>query len=134
MRNGKTIRVTEYWVLNLLDGGNAKKKILFSNRYGEIDRENRILLQKMSDIMRNPSGVVQTKSTQQQQPQQQPGKGPVSLNKVRPQQQPGKGPVSLNKVRPQQQPGKGPVSLNKVRASVAQQGKKINQVVTRWRC
>mmetsp|Transcript_10874 Transcript_10874/g.26687 ORF Transcript_10874/g.26687 Transcript_10874/m.26687 type:complete len:315 (+) Transcript_10874:627-1571(+) len=32
---------------------NLKREQLLEERYGEIDRENRILLQKMSDIMRN---------------------------------------------------------------------------------
>jgi len=49
---------------------NLKREQLLEERYGEIDRENRILLQKMSDIMRNP--------TMSKQP---PLKGPVSLNK-----------------------------------------------------
>lgn len=34
---------------------NLKREQMLEERYGEIDRENRILLQKMSDIMRNPS-------------------------------------------------------------------------------
>jgi len=49
---------------------NLKREQLLEERYHEIDRENRILLQKMSDIMRNPaSGSTRTAS------------GPPSLNR-----------------------------------------------------
>lgn len=52
---------------------NLKREQLLEERYGEIDRENRILLQKMSNIMRNPQFSL-TK--------QVPTRGPASLNKV----------------------------------------------------
>jgi len=49
---------------------NLKREQLLEDRYHEIDRENRILLQKMSDIMKHPSiGGDRGKS------------GPVSLNR-----------------------------------------------------
>ncbi|CAD7933861.1 unnamed protein product [Amoebophrya sp. A120] len=38
---------------------NLKREQLLEERYGEIDRENRILLQKMSDIMRNSTFAAQ---------------------------------------------------------------------------
>ncbi|CAD7933482.1 unnamed protein product [Amoebophrya sp. A25] len=40
---------------------NLKREQLLEERYGEIDRENRILLQKMSDIMRS-SAIMQPKA------------------------------------------------------------------------
>mmetsp|Transcript_116457 Transcript_116457/g.267383 ORF Transcript_116457/g.267383 Transcript_116457/m.267383 type:complete len:367 (-) Transcript_116457:387-1487(-) len=49
---------------------NLKREQLLEERYSEIDRENRILLQKMSDIMRH-GNLAQTADP----------KGPVSLNK-----------------------------------------------------
>jgi len=51
---------------------NLKREQMLEERYSEIDRENRILLQKMADIMRNPSFSA---------PRPQVAKGPVSLNK-----------------------------------------------------
>lgn len=33
---------------------NAKKEAMLERRYTEIERENRILLEKMSNIMQNP--------------------------------------------------------------------------------
>jgi len=51
---------------------NLKREQMLEERYSEIDRENRILLQKMADIMRNPSCSA---------PRPQQAKGPVSLNK-----------------------------------------------------
>lgn len=50
---------------------NLKREQMLEERYSEIDRENRILLQKMADIMRNPSASVPPKEN----------RGPVSLNK-----------------------------------------------------
>lgn len=48
---------------------NLKREQLLEERYHEIDRENRILLQKMSDIMRTPSSSTRAAS------------GPPSLNR-----------------------------------------------------
>jgi E3 ubiquitin-protein ligase TRIP12 len=39
---------------------NAKKEQLLEDRYHEIDKANRILVQKMSDIMKGPGPVTQT--------------------------------------------------------------------------
>lgn len=49
---------------------NLKREQMLEERYSEIDRENRILLQKMSDIMRQPSFSMVKEA-----------KGPHSLNK-----------------------------------------------------
>lgn len=49
---------------------NLKREQMLEERYSEIDRENRILLQKMSDIMRHPTFSVPKEP-----------KGPVSLNR-----------------------------------------------------
>jgi E3 ubiquitin-protein ligase TRIP12 len=49
---------------------NLKREQLLEDRYMEIDRENRILLQKMSDVMRKPAFEYRTKV-----------KGPVSMTK-----------------------------------------------------
>merc|ERR1719498_2026240 len=49
---------------------NMKREQLLEDRYMEIDRENRILLQKMSDVMRKPAFEHRTKV-----------KGPVSMTK-----------------------------------------------------
>jgi len=49
---------------------NLKREQILEERYSEIDRDNRILLQKMSDIMRHPTFSVP-----------QAPKGPVSLNR-----------------------------------------------------
>eukprot|EP00397_Hematodinium_sp_SG-2012_P018468 GEMP01018921.1.p1 GENE.GEMP01018921.1~~GEMP01018921.1.p1 ORF type:complete len:350 (+),score=64.77 GEMP01018921.1:118-1167(+) len=49
---------------------NLKREQMLEERYSEIDRENRILLQKMADIMRQPNFSAQKES-----------KGPMSLNK-----------------------------------------------------
>ncbi|KAF4690558.1 hypothetical protein FOZ63_032414 [Perkinsus olseni] len=57
---------------------NAKREQLLEERYCEIDRENRILLQKMSDIMRQPSATLQSAQPTGGMNQQ----GPVSLNKT----------------------------------------------------
>ena len=69
-----TIDCTEPKVLKLDHiRNNLKREQMLEERYGEIDRENRILLQKMSDIMRNPT-LSLTKHAHQH--------GPISLNKV----------------------------------------------------
>jgi len=49
---------------------NLKREQLLEDRYMEIDRENRILLQKMSDVMRKPAFEFRAKV-----------KGPVSMTK-----------------------------------------------------
>jgi E3 ubiquitin-protein ligase TRIP12 len=49
---------------------NMKREQLLEDRYMEIDRENRILLQKMSDVMRKPAFEYRSKV-----------KGPVSMTK-----------------------------------------------------
>jgi len=49
---------------------NLKREQLLEDRYMEIDRENRILLQKMSDVMRKPAFEYRSKV-----------KGPVSMTK-----------------------------------------------------
>jgi E3 ubiquitin-protein ligase TRIP12 len=49
---------------------NLKREQLLEDRYMEIDRENRILLQKMSDVMRKPAFEYRTKV-----------KGPASMTK-----------------------------------------------------
>lgn len=54
---------------------NLKREQLLEERYSEIDRENRILLDKMSSIMREKMTPRTPRETQVQ------GKGPVSLNK-----------------------------------------------------
>jgi len=61
---------------------NLKREQMLEERYGEIDRENRILLQKMSDIMRNPSFSLsgQMGNDPSKNPALTRG-GPVSLNK-----------------------------------------------------
>merc|ERR1719350_735255 len=49
---------------------NLKREQLLEERYYQIDKENRILLQKMSDIMKNPSySTIRSRS------------GPPSLNR-----------------------------------------------------
>ena len=40
---------------------NLKREQLLEDRYMEIDRENRILLQKMSDVMRKPAFEMRSK-------------------------------------------------------------------------
>jgi len=50
---------------------NLKREQLLEERYHEIDRENRILLQKMSDIMRTPPASSSTRAAS----------GPPSLNR-----------------------------------------------------
>jgi len=54
---------------------NLKREQLLEDRYMEIDRENRILLQKMSDIMRKPGFDSPIKHSK--------GRAPFSLNKDR---------------------------------------------------
>ena len=49
---------------------NLKREQMLEERYSEIDRENRILLQKMSDIMRQPTFSMMKEA-----------RGPNSLNK-----------------------------------------------------
>lgn len=49
---------------------NLKREQMLEERYSEIDRENRILLQKMSDIMRHPTFSLPRSPS-----------GPVSLNR-----------------------------------------------------
>lgn len=49
---------------------NMKREQLLEDRYMEIDRENRILLQKMSDVMRKPAFEYRSKKS-----------GPVSMTK-----------------------------------------------------
>lgn len=51
---------------------NLKREQMLEERYSEIDRENRILLQKMADIMRQPGFSV---------PKGKDARGPISLNK-----------------------------------------------------
>jgi E3 ubiquitin-protein ligase TRIP12 len=58
--------------------GNLKKEQLLEERYTEIDRENRILLKKMSDIMKQPA--VGTMTPREARPVSL-ASGPTSLNR-----------------------------------------------------
>lgn len=60
--------------------GNLKKEQMLEERYTEIDRENRILLQKMSNIMKQPQSARGPGPTAPPQPRTSSAGPPRSLN------------------------------------------------------
>lgn len=62
---------------------NLKREQMLEERYSEIDRENRILLDKMSSIMRENKTTPRSVGSTPREPVvvREPPKGPVSLNK-----------------------------------------------------
>jgi len=59
---------------------NLKKERLLEDRYVEIDRENKVLLSKMSEIMKQPSAFADVPYSEKQAAKQA-SKGPVTLNR-----------------------------------------------------
>jgi len=89
MRNVRSMIDTSEPLANQMEHvrNNLKREQLLEERYSEIDRENRILLNKMSTIMKQPQHT-------QQQPQPQP---PIPQPPLTDRTHDRRGPTSLNR-------------------------------------